>query len=123
MKKNNLEWTVFGISLALILSVAGLLVYQEITGGDSPASLVARAGEARDTADGYVVPVDVRNEGDTTAEEVQLEATLTWDDGVERGEAVLPLVPYRSDRRVWIAFSHDPRDGEIKVRVLGYREP
>lgn len=123
MKKNRLEWTVFGISLALILSVAGLLVYQEITGGDSPASLVARAGEARDTGDGYVVPVDVRNEGDTTAEEVQLEATLTWADGVERGEAVLPLVPYRSDRRVWIAFSHDPRDGEIRVRVLGYREP
>jgi uncharacterized protein (TIGR02588 family) len=123
MKKNHLEWTVFGISLALILSVAGLLVYQEMTGGDSPASLVARAGEARDTPDGYVVPVDVRNEGDTTAEEVQLEATLTWRDGVERGEAVLPLVPYRSDRRVWIAFSHDPRDGEIKVRVLGYREP
>jgi uncharacterized protein (TIGR02588 family) len=123
MKKNSLEWTVFGISLAMILSVVGLLVYQEVTGGDAPASLVAHAGEPRETAGGYVVPVDVRNVGDTSAEEVQLQATLTWPGGSERGEAILPLVPYRSDRRAWIAFSHDPRGGEIRVRVLGYREP
>ena len=123
MKKNTLEWTVFWISLVLILAVATLLVYQEITGGDAPAALTARVGEARDTAGGYAVPIDVRNEGDTSAEDVRLQATLSWARGTETGEAVLPLVPYGSRRRAWIAFSHDPRDGEIKVRVLGYREP
>jgi uncharacterized protein (TIGR02588 family) len=123
MKKNRLEWTVFGISLALILAVAGLLVYQEITGGDSPASLVARADAPQATAGGFAVPIDVRNIGDTSAEEVRIEAALTWTGGTERGEVVVPLVPYRSKRRAWIAFSHDPRDGEITVRVLGYREP
>jgi uncharacterized protein (TIGR02588 family) len=123
MKKNTLEWTVFGISLALILVVAGLLLYQEVTAGDTPASLVARAGEARETAGGYVVPVEIRNEGDASAEDVQLEATLTWAGGAEKAEAVLPLIPYRSQRRAWIGFTHDPRGGEVKVRVLGYREP
>ncbi|HEY0876009.1 MAG TPA: hypothetical protein VGD94_21210 [Vicinamibacterales bacterium] len=123
MKKNWLEWTVFGISLALIVAVAGLLVYQEITGGESPASLVADAGVPTETAGGYAVPIDVRNVGDTSAEDVQVEATLTWAGGMERGEALIPLVPYRSKRRAWIAFSHDPRGGEIRVRVLGYREP
>jgi uncharacterized protein (TIGR02588 family) len=123
MKKNGLEWFVFGLSLALILSVAGLLLYQELTGGDAPASLVARVGEPRETAGGYVVAVDVRNEGDISAEDVRLQATLTWTGGSEQGEAVLPLVPYRSSRRVWIGFTHDPRRGTIEVRVVGYREP
>lgn len=123
MKKNTLEWTVFVISFVLILAVAGLLVYQEVAGGDTPASLVAQAGEPRETAGGYAVPIDVRNEGDTSAEDVRLQATLTWTGGTQTGEVVLPLVPYGSHRRAWIGFAHDPRDGDIQVRVLGYREP
>ena len=123
MKKNTLEWTVFGASLVLIASVATLLLYQHVTSGDRPASLVTTVGSAVETAGGYAVPVEVRNEGDVTAEDVRLQATLTLESGTETGEAVIPYVPYRSRRRAWIAFSRDPRAGAVTVRVLGYREP
>lgn len=123
MKKNRLEWAVFAASLALIAGVVALLLHQHFTGGDRPASLVSTAGSAVETAGGYAVPIDVRNEGDRTAEDVRLHATLKWDAGVETGEALLPFVPYRSHRRAWIAFSRDPRGGTLTVRVLGYREP
>ncbi len=33
MNKNRLEWTVFGISLAIILVVAGLLLNEHLTDG------------------------------------------------------------------------------------------
>lgn len=123
MKKNTLEWAVFGTSLVLIASVATLLLYQHFTGGDEPASLVTTIGSAVETAGGFAVPVEVRNEGDTTAEDVRLQATLKSESGIETGEALIPYVPYRSSRRAWIAFSGDPRAGHVTVRVLGYREP
>jgi uncharacterized protein (TIGR02588 family) len=123
MKKNALEWTVFGISVALIVAVASLLLHQQFTGGQEPASLVAATGTPIETAGGHAVPVDVRNEGDTSAEDVRLEATLESAAGTETGEALIPYVPYRSQRRVWITFSTDPRRGTVTVRVLGYREP
>jgi uncharacterized protein (TIGR02588 family) len=123
MNKNTLEWTVFGISVALIAAVAGLLVHQQLTGGDAPPSVAVRTGRAVQTASGYAVPISVRNEGDVTAEDVRVEATLTWDGGREVGEAVFAFVPYHSERRAWIAFSRHPDTGTLQVRVLGYREP
>ena len=123
MKKNTLEWTVFGLSLALIAGIVILLVHEHLAGENRPPSIAANVGEAVATSGGYAVPIDVRNDGDTTAEEVQVEGSLTWEGGSERGEAVLSFVPYRSERRAWIAFSHDPRNGKLEVRVVGYREP
>lgn len=123
MKKNTLEWTVFGLSLALIAGFVILLVHEHVEGDSRPPSIAVNTGDAVQTAGGYAVPVDVRNDGDTTAEDVQVEGSLTWEGGSERGEALLSFVPYRAQRRAWIAFSHDPRDGLLKVRVLGYREP
>ena len=36
MNKNTIEWIVFGVSLALVAAVAGLLVHQHLTRGDAP---------------------------------------------------------------------------------------
>jgi uncharacterized protein (TIGR02588 family) len=69
------------------------------------------------------VAVRVRNDGDTTAQEVAIEATLTWPGGSEQGEITLAYVPYHSHRRGWIVFSHDPRHARLDARVVGYREP
>ena len=70
MNKNRLEWTVFGISTALILLVAGLLIYEEVTDLHRPADLTVMVGEPVAMAQGYAVPLDLRNSGDTSAEDV-----------------------------------------------------
>lgn len=128
MKKNRLEWTVFGVSLALIVCVVALLIREQMTGSRRPAAIAVLAGDAVRSGDSFAVPLDVSNEGDTTAEDVRIEATVTWGDAAERGEAergeaVLPFVPYRSHRRAWLTFTRDPRGGTLTTRVLGYREP
>ena len=123
MNKNTLEWTVFAISLALIAAVAGLLLRQQLAGTQSPPSIAVTAGAAFATAGGFAVPLDVRNDGDTTAEQVTIDVSLRWAGGEERAEATLPYVPYRSRRRAWVVFPRDPRDGRLAARVLGYREP
>jgi len=123
MNKNTIEWIVFGVSLALVAAVAGLLVHQHLTRGGGPPSIVTSASAPVETAGGYAVPVDVRNEGDHTAEDVRIQATLSWPGGEEHGEAVLPLLPYRSERRAWITFTRNPAAGNLRIRVLGYSEP
>ena len=123
MNKNALEWTVFGVSLAVIAAVVGVLLHEYLTNDRTPATIVVTAGRAVEAGGGYTVPVEVRNDGNRTAEDVRIEATLQWTGGRETGEAVLPYVPYRSQRRAWIAFSRDPRAGTLEVRVRGYREP
>jgi uncharacterized protein (TIGR02588 family) len=123
MNKNTLEWTVFAASLAVIAAVVGLLVHEHVTGGQAPPSIVVTAGDAIPTAGGFAVPFDIRNDGDVTAEDVRVEATLTWSGGDERGETVVALLPYRSHRRAWIGFTHDPANATLQARVLGFREP
>ena len=123
MKKNKLEWAVFAASLALIGAVAAILVHQYVTGGHSPPSITITSGDAVETNGRFALPLEVRNGGDATAEDVTVEVTLSWGEGQERGEATLPYVPYRSHRRVWVTFSRNPRQGQVSSRVVGYREP
>lgn len=120
--KNRLEWTVFGASLALIGLVVGLLLHAHLTTGGGPADIAVTLGDPV-AADGrYAVPVEVRNDGDTTAEDVQVRVSLTGGEE-ETSEVTLPYVPYRSQRRAWVTFSRAPAPDRLAARVLGYREP
>jgi uncharacterized protein (TIGR02588 family) len=123
LNKNVLEWTVFGASLLLIGLVAGLLVHEHFTTGDGPAEIAVTLGEPVASSGSYAVPVDVRNGGDTTAEEVHVSVALTGGGDDETSVVTLPYVPYRSQRRAWVTFSRAPSAGRLAVRVLGYREP
>jgi uncharacterized protein (TIGR02588 family) len=123
MHKNLLEWTVFGCSLVLIGLVVGLLLHEHFTTGEGPAALAVTLGDPV-AADGrYAVAVDVRNGGDTTAEDVHVRVALTGGGEEETSDVTLPYVPYRSQRRAWVTFSRAPASGRLAARVLGYREP
>jgi uncharacterized protein (TIGR02588 family) len=123
MNKNILEWTVFGVSLLLIAAVVGVLLQEHFTSGSGPAELVITLGAPIGSTGAYAVSVDVRNGGDTTAEDVHVSVTLTGAAGDQTSEVTLPYVPYRSERRAWVTFSRDPAEGRLEARVLGYREP
>jgi uncharacterized protein (TIGR02588 family) len=123
MKKNALEWIVFAASAVLILCCVSLLIYRQLSGGGSPPSISVAAGEVIETSGGFAVAMRVENGGDTTAEEVDIEATLRWPGGEERGDITLAYVPYHSHRRAWIVFRRDPRTASLEARVVGYREP
>lgn len=122
MKKNVLEWTVFGISVAIIAAVAGLLLHRHFTAGDRPVDIVLTVGPPVASRGGYSVPIDVRNDGDTSAEDVHIAVKLGGAAG-EEADLTIPFVPYRSSRRGWVMFLGDPGTARLDARVLGYREP
>ena len=122
--KNALEWTVFAASAVVIAGVVALLVWNGTAAHDQPPLLRIRTGEP--VADGEVfrVPVEVRNEGDRTAEGAQIEILLLRDgQAIERAELMLPFVPRHSSRSGWVTFRHDPRCCAITARAVGYNAP
>ena len=122
MNKNRLEWSVFGVSLALIALVAGLLLHEHFTTGNGPADISLTLGTPVLSRQGHAVPIEVRNTGDRSAEDVHLSVTLPGAQP-ETSDVSVPFVPYRSARRAWVMFSRDPGGARLEARVLGYREP
>ena len=123
-QKNWLEWTVFAISLALIMATAGALLYESFSSGKKPPDPQIRLGAPRAHQGYFSLPVTVNNRGDETAANVHLEVTLIFPGGeTEKGEFDLPYLPRRATREAWVTFRHDPRKGKLEPRVLGFQKP
>jgi uncharacterized protein (TIGR02588 family) len=117
------EWVTFGISAAVVLVVVGLLVAQ-LFGTEDPAAPVARQhGEVRQSAGWFFVPVDVTNEGDLTAADVQVVVELTVGEEVIDGEQVVDFLGGSETERLIFSFDTDPSEGELTVRVASYAQP
>jgi uncharacterized protein (TIGR02588 family) len=124
VKKNRLEWAVFGLSVALVAGTLGFLVYDAVRLEKRPPEIEVRLGAPERRGEEFVVPVSVTNRGDQTAEGVQVEVTLEAGSAEpERGEFTIAFVPRRATREGWVAFKTDPRTGRLTPRVLGYEKP
>lgn len=122
--KNWLEWGVFALSLLFVLSTAGLLIHEHVSLGHQPADPQIMLGAAEAHAGYFAVPVKVVNRGDNTAEGVQVEVELRLDSGEnEKARVQLQYLPRRATRHAWVTFRHDPRQGKLESRVLGYQKP
>ena len=116
------EWVTFGVAACVVLAVVGLILVQ-VPGDQQPPAPVVRVGEAVERAGGFVVPVDVTNDGDETAQNVQVTATLTVDDGEATSDQVIDFLAGGEEERLEFVFEDDPADGELEVVVGGYSLP
>jgi uncharacterized protein (TIGR02588 family) len=125
VEKNWLEWSVFGVGLALVACVLGFLVYDGARMGEAPPDIELRLGAPERRGAVFVVPVAATNRGDETAEGVQIEVVLETGGGgePERGEFAIAFLPRRATRNGWVTFRTDPGAGQLKARVLGYEKP
>lgn len=133
LQKNWLEWSVFVVGLALVLSVLGYLAYVGATMGDDPPSIEVRLGTPEQRTHNFIVPVTVTNHGDETAEGITIEVSLENAGGDSgsgggggepvRGELSIAFLPRRATREGWVTFQQDPRSARLTARVLGYEKP
>lgn len=125
-KKNRLEWAVFAVSLLLVLSMAGSLVHQAVTTSEGPPLLTAFPGPPTAYQEGYLVPVTVRNDGDSTVQTVSVKAVLHPPSGEpEEAGFEIGFLPLKSERRGWAFFTSDPKaaGARIELTVEGAGEP
>lgn len=124
MNRNWLEWLILLLSSGLVLGVVGYLLVSGLT-SRGPAAIrtevmIAEAGESPDG--GWLVPLTVRNEGDTAAGAIIVEATATVDGAEEASQLTVDLLAADSEVELVLGFSSRP-EGEVKVRVVGFETP
>lgn len=122
-KKNWLEWSVFAVSAGLIAAIVGFLLYASSTTGQGPPDIQVRIGEPEPHAGYFAVPIKIVNQGDHTAEGVQVEVVLKAGGQEERGQFEIQFLPRHGSREAWVTFKTDPRQGALEARVLGYEKP
>lgn len=126
IQKNWLEWLVFAISLVLVITTLGYLVYDGATFSETPPNVELELGKVQAQAkDRFIVPITAINRSEITAEGVQIEVTLN-DNGKEQENAQFEIafLPRHSTREGWVTFTTDPRTvDKIEARVLGLEKP
>ena len=125
VEKNWLEWTVFGVSVLLVLAIIGYLTYQVYIDNPSSPDLYVKAVKDPSDLSPYRYHVTVENKGGTTAEEVIIEIALQKGEvSIEKAELQIPFTPHKSKREAWVTFSKDPALADtLTTRVVSYKKP
>ena len=120
--RSTAERVTFAVA-ALILGVVVALIIAEIPGSKEPASPQVQVGSPVERDGHFEVPVSVENIGEETAENVQINATLTLDDGEQTADQSVDFLAGGETEEVVFLFDDDPADGELEVTVGGYSVP
>ena len=117
------EWVTFGLASAIVLLVIGLVLAQ-VPGTDSPPQPTAQViGAPSRQGSQFSVPVEVTNEGDATAENVQIAAALEVDGETFEADQVVDFLAGGESAELTFVFPEDPESGKLEVTVTGYSVP
>jgi uncharacterized protein (TIGR02588 family) len=121
--RSSAEWVTFGVSVLVLAVVVALIGVQALSGEDPPAPVARRDGEIDRRGDRWFVPVTLKNEGDATAENVQVTASFTRGDEVIEADQSVDFLSGGETEELEFVFDDDPGTGELEVRVTGYQLP
>lgn len=113
------------ISILLIVALAAALLYEGYaTGQSEPAVLTAavRTAEIEQRGDSFYIPIEIRNDGDQTVEEVAVGMELLDGDTIiEEAEAVIPIISEAESVMVVFVVSEDPSTLTIDASITTYQ--
>lgn len=116
------EWVTFALAAVIVLGILGTVLSQMVTEGSPPSPRVA-VGAVAERDGSFIVPVRLTNDGDETAQDVQVNATLTTKDGETTSDQIVAFLAGGEEERLEFVFEDDPGDGELVVGIGGYRLP
>ena len=134
--RSRAEWVSLAVSGLLLASLLGLIGYEHFSRGSAPPLIQVRPqldavredpdGQGRTRGQGvtYYVPVEVKNLGDQTAEDVVVELVLQPPQGEpERAEVTIHLLAGGATQATTAIFRSDPRRGTLTATARSYLEP
>lgn len=121
--RTHAEWVAL-IGSCVVLGTLVLLIVAQLLGSqDAPAPTVHAIGTSRLVGDLHHVEVTVRNDGDKTAEAVQVVAELLIDGEATEGDQVIDFLAGGEEVDLVFVFADDPDDGELTAEVAGFTIP
>lgn len=122
--RNWAEWMTFIISSSILLGLIGLIIYDWLLSQQSPPILqVTPQSVVEVRQEQFYQPFVIKNVGGSFAESVQVVASLTMEspEDVEVGEQQISFLAAGEEKSGYFIFTHDPREGELTLRVASYR--
>lgn len=121
--RSTAEWTTFAAS-SLVLAVLLLAVVLHAAVSDDPAAPVAGVdGAIERRGERFHVPVTVTNEGDQTAEAVQVLLSVDIDGETVDADQTVDFLAGGDRRRIIFVLDKNPAGHELTVRVTGFTVP
>jgi uncharacterized protein (TIGR02588 family) len=118
------EWIIFLSALLIVAAIVGLVIYEWATESNQPPILSISRQEIREAQGQFYVPFTVTNKGGITAEAVQVSGELEVENQpTEVGEQQIDFLSKGEQNEGAFVFNHDPRSGELRVRVASYKLP
>ncbi|MDY6783670.1 MAG: TIGR02588 family protein [Cyanobacteriota bacterium] len=119
------EWVSFGISLAILAGMVGLVIYRWFATETQPPVLNVKTGpEIRQVEGQFYVPFAIANTGGDTVEVVEITAQLVVKGKVEEeGSQTIDFLSGGEVESGAFIFSRDPQQGKLIVRATGYNLP
>jgi uncharacterized protein (TIGR02588 family) len=119
------EQASFGVAALILAILVGLVCYLWLgkRGQESPNPVVT-IKPVQELSGRFHVPFELTNQGDATAESVQVVAELRIKGTVEEtGEQQIDFLSSNETESGAFIFSQDPRKGKLMVRVASYKSP
>ncbi|PSO46947.1 MAG: TIGR02588 family protein [Cyanobacteria bacterium SW_9_44_58] len=123
-QRNWAEWMTFIASSSILLTLIGLIIYDWLLTQQSPPILeVHPQGVVEIRQEQFYQPFLIKNVGGNFAESVQIVASLTINspEDMEVGEQQISFLAAGEQKSGYFIFTHDPREGELTMRVASYR--
>lgn len=119
------EWITFSVAALVLCAVIALVIVDWAVNQDRPPAFTVKIVDAVRVDDGrYYVPFSIQNTGGRIARTVQVTAELHLDGSDdETGEQQIDFLSGQEIKRGSFVFNHNPKDGEITLRVASYRLP
>ena len=116
------EWVTFAVASVIVLAVIGAILLQ-VPRSVAPPAPAGEVGAVEERNGAFFVPVVVANEGDETAQNVQVNATLTLEDSEVTADQVIDFLAGGEREELEFVFEDDPSEGELDVVVGGFSLP
>lgn len=119
------EWVSFGFAAVILIFVAGLVFYLWWSFPSTPPVVtVVQTGVVRRVGTQFYVPFTITNSGGLTAESVTVRAELNaGGEVVVESEQEFTFLSGGETEQGEFVFEHDPRAGELRLYIGGYRLP
>ncbi len=124
-RRSLAEWITLSISTLVLVGIVGLVLYDWQLSKNLPPAFRVEMMEAPQMVEGhYYVPFTLRNVGGRIARTVQVVAELHLEDGSEEmGEQQFDFLSGNEQKKGGFVFDHNPRTGNLVVRVASFGLP
>lgn len=120
------EWVTLGLSVLLVLAIAGYLVYSgsREQSPHVPVEVRVLAGEVQEASGRYVVPIEVRNLGRRTLKDLKVQVTFAAPAGESNQpdeEVTLDYLAAGAAQKIYLYVHRHPKDMTVVAEPSSYR--